>query len=248
QYRAVDVAMLLEEVVPGQRQVFHRVEAVRLVGAAHLAALEVVEQLGEHQLDFPDHDRVAVPPRLPRHEARVHAAPHDGYSAGPECVRDLVAAIHVARHRRDADEVGFEVEVDRLDVFVGEHDLVPLARNGTGDGGQTRERRVEGAIQVLGPGRQRISLGVDEMDDPVSHAAPSPAGVLQDLVDDGPAAPRPSGKPGKLAWANSCSAPAFRNRDFGPISSFKARAERTDYSKAREAAPLALVRVADLLP
>src|SRR5207245_8383225 len=39
--RAVDVAMLLEEVVPGKRQLFHREQSVRLVGAAHLAALQI---------------------------------------------------------------------------------------------------------------------------------------------------------------------------------------------------------------
>src|SRR5207245_232677 len=45
-----------------------------------------------------------------------------------------------------------------------------------------RERRIEGAIEVLRPGRQRIGLGVDEMDDPVSHAARLPRSRQQGLV------------------------------------------------------------------
>jgi len=69
-------------------------------------------------------------------------------------MRDLVAAIGVARHRRDADEVGFEVEIDRLDVLVGEHDLVAVAGNGAGHREQPGQGRVQRAIEVLRPGRQ----------------------------------------------------------------------------------------------
>jgi hypothetical protein len=50
----------------------------------------------------------------------MDAAHDDRNAARPERIRDLVAAIDVARHRRDADEINFEVEVDRLDVLIGQ--------------------------------------------------------------------------------------------------------------------------------
>ena len=126
-------------------------QPVRFVGAAHLAPLEIVEELIQHQLHLADDHRVAVLERLLRHEARVHAAHHHRHPARPECIGDLVAAVHVARHGGDADEVGLEIEVDRLDVLVGQHDLVTVARDGAGDGEQARERRVQRPIQVQWP-------------------------------------------------------------------------------------------------
>jgi choline dehydrogenase-like flavoprotein len=57
------------------------------------------------------------------------AAHDDRHAARPKRIRDFVSAIDVARHRRDADEIGFEVEVDRLDVFVGQDHLVTIRRN-----------------------------------------------------------------------------------------------------------------------
>jgi hypothetical protein len=215
--RAVDVAMFLEEVVPGQRQMFHREQPVRFVDSTHLATLEVVKHFGEHQLHLAYHHGVAVQQRLPRHEARVHAAHHNRYSAGSECIRDLVAAIHIARHGRDADEVGFDVEIYRLDILVSEHDLVPVARDGSSHGEQPRERRVEGPVQILGPGRQRIRLGVDQMDDPLSHATPplQPSRGATALPGNDCGA-RTNGKPGEPALIKSYPAPLVRNRDFGP--------------------------------
>ena len=61
---AVDVAVLLEQVVARHRQVYHRVQPVRPVDAAHLAALEIVQDPVEHELRFADHHRVAVLERL----------------------------------------------------------------------------------------------------------------------------------------------------------------------------------------
>ena len=70
-----------------------------------------------------DH-RVAMLERLLRHEARMHAAHDHGHAPGAKRVGDLVAAVDVARHGGDADEVGLEIEVDRLDVLVGQHHFV----------------------------------------------------------------------------------------------------------------------------
>ena len=84
-------------------------------------------------------DRVGVLERFLRHEARVHPAHHHRDAARPEGVGDLVAAVHVAGHRGDADEVGLEIEVDRLDVLVGQHDLVAGRGDGRRDGQEAGE-------------------------------------------------------------------------------------------------------------
>src|SRR6185295_4038969 len=72
-------------------------------------------------------------------------------------------------HRRDTDQVRLEVEVDRLDVLVGQHDLVLIAGDGGGDGEQAGQRRIEGPIEVLRTRGQRVRLGVDQMDDAATH-------------------------------------------------------------------------------
>jgi hypothetical protein len=48
----------------------------------------------------------------------MDAADDDRNATRPQRIRYLVAAIDVGRHRRDAYEIGFEVEVDRLDVLI----------------------------------------------------------------------------------------------------------------------------------
>jgi hypothetical protein len=59
----------------------------------------------------------------------MHAAHDHRNAARPEGIGDRVAALDVAGHRRDADQVRLEVEVDRLDVLVGQHDLVLVWRD-----------------------------------------------------------------------------------------------------------------------
>jgi hypothetical protein len=49
----------------------------------------------------------------------MHAAHDDRHAAGAKRIGDLVAAIDVARHRRDADQIGLEMEIDCLDVLIG---------------------------------------------------------------------------------------------------------------------------------
>ena len=137
---AVDVAVPLEEVVARRLEVFHGMQPIRLVEAAHLPLLEIVEELGEDELDFADADGVAVPERFLRHEARMHAPHGHRYPARPEGVGDLVAAVHVARHGGDAHEVRLEVEVDGFDVLVGEHHFVAVAGNSRGHREEAGER------------------------------------------------------------------------------------------------------------
>jgi hypothetical protein len=72
----------------------------------------------------------------------MHAAHHDRHALRAEAVGDLVTAVDVARHRGDADQVALQVEVDGLDVFVGQHDLIPVAR----DAGRHRKEAGEGRI------------------------------------------------------------------------------------------------------
>ena len=104
--------------------------------------------------------------RLFRHEARMHAAHDHRHAAAAELVGDLVAAVDVGGHGGNADHVAFQVEVDLLDVLVGQHHLVPVARDGGGDGEQAGDRRIERAVEVERPCRQGIRLRIDEMDHP----------------------------------------------------------------------------------
>ena len=115
----VHVAVLLEQVVARHRHADHWMQFVRLIGAAQRSLFEIVEQFVDDELDLADHDGVGVLERLLRHEARVHTAHDDGHALGTEMVGDLVAAIDVARHRRNPHHIAFEVKIDGLDILVG---------------------------------------------------------------------------------------------------------------------------------
>ncbi len=104
------------------------------IGPPHLALLEIVEELLDHEFSLADDHRIAMLERLLRHEAGVDTAHHDRHSPRPKLLGDLVAAFHIARHGGDADEVRLQVEVDRFDVFVGQHHVAAVASNGAGDG------------------------------------------------------------------------------------------------------------------
>ena len=118
--------------------------------------------------------------RFLRHEARVHAAHDDRHALGAELVGDFIAAIDVTRHRGNPDQVRLQIEVDRLDVLVGEHDFVLVAWNGRGDGEQAGERGIERSIQVNRAGRQRIGFRIDEMNDASAHRnSPGAAALLK---------------------------------------------------------------------
>src|SRR5262249_23409291 len=56
------------------------------------------------------------------------------------------------------------------DVVVGQEALVLGGGGGARHREQPRQRRVQGAVQVQGAGRQGVRLGIDEVDHPGSHA------------------------------------------------------------------------------
>src|SRR4029434_8217942 len=128
--RTVDIAVLLDQIIPRHRQAYHRVQLLRLASAAHLTALEIVQELIHHKLHFPDYHGVAMLERFLRHKARVHTAHHHRYPARSESVGDLVAAVDIRRHRRDSDEVGLQVKIDGFDVLIGKHHLITIPWNG----------------------------------------------------------------------------------------------------------------------
>ena len=158
---AVDVAVLLEEVVTRHRHADHGMQRLGFVGAAHRPPFEIVEQLVDDELDLADNDGVAMLERLLRHEARMDAAHDHRHAFGAESIGDLVAAVDVTRHRRNADEIGLQVEIDGLDVLVGEHHLILVARDAGGDRQQTGERRIQRPVHVERAGGQRIGFRID---------------------------------------------------------------------------------------
>ena len=123
-------------------------QSVRFIGAAHRSVFEIVEQLADHQLDFADNDGVGMFECFLRHEARMHTAHDHGHALGAELVGDFVAAVDVARHGGNADHVGLQIEVDRLDILVGEHDFVLVARNDRGNCQQARQRGVKRPVHI----------------------------------------------------------------------------------------------------
>jgi len=165
----VDVAAAFDEVVARHRDARHRMQLVGPIGAAHASVLQVVEDLGQDHLRFADAHRVAMRQRLLRHEARMHAAHDDRHATPAELVGDLVAAIDVGGHRGDPDHVAFQVEIDLLDVLIGEDHLVALARDGGGDSEQPGDGRIERAVEIERTRCQRIRLRIDEMDDSMPH-------------------------------------------------------------------------------
>ncbi len=165
----VDVTVLLEQVVAGHRHADHRVQGGRFVGPAQRALREVVEQSVDHQFHFADDDRVGVLKRLLRHEARMDAAHHHRHAFGAEAVGDFVTAVDIARHRGNPDHVGLQIEVDRLDIFVGQHDFVLIARNDRGDRQQAGERRIKSAVEVERARGERVGFRVDEVDNARPH-------------------------------------------------------------------------------
>src|SRR5262245_63104495 len=98
-------------------------QLLRLVSAAHLAALEIVQKLIHHKLNFPDHYRVAMPERFLSHEARVHTAHHDRYPARPESIGNLVCRLLLEKKNRDPDQVVLQVEIDGSNVLAGKYHL-----------------------------------------------------------------------------------------------------------------------------
>ena len=84
-------------------------------------------------------------------------------------IGDFVAAVDITRHRGNPDQVRLQIEVDRLDVLVGQHHFILVAWDGCGDGEQAGKRRVQRPIQVDRAGRKRIRLRIDEMNDAGAH-------------------------------------------------------------------------------
>src|SRR4029078_10302317 len=74
--------------------------------------------------------------------------PHHLDALGAEMISNFVAAVDIARHRRNADEICFQVKLDRLDILVSQHHLVPVARNARRDGQQARKRRIKSALEI----------------------------------------------------------------------------------------------------
>jgi hypothetical protein len=65
-----------------------------------------------------------------------------GTPALSERIGDLVAAVHKARHGGNANEVHLEIEVDGLDIFVRQYNLITIPRDGAGHRQQACKRRV----------------------------------------------------------------------------------------------------------
>ncbi len=107
-----------------------------LVDRLQLVGAEVGHQLRPHHLDFVDDDGVEVLQALLDHEGRVTAAADDPDALLAEVIRDPVAARRLAGHHGDAHEVGGLVEIEALELFLNDLDLVEIAVGQRRDYGQ----------------------------------------------------------------------------------------------------------------
>jgi hypothetical protein len=143
-----------------------------------LPALEVAQEGGPGLLRLVDEEHVAAAAQLLGTQRCERPSDHHEAAAPAELRDDLEHALLVDDVARHADQVGLEIEVDRLDVLVAEHDLV-LA------GGETRDRRhrqvgEDAALAerrkyaVIGPEAGRV-LGSHQVDLQGTSSAPWPA-------------------------------------------------------------------------
>ncbi len=148
-----------------------RQREVGLLGGAVLALpgarREVAQEDRPGLLGFVHEEHVAAAAPLLGTQRRVRAAHHHEAPAALELRDDLAHPRLVDDVAGDADDVGFDVEIDRFDVLVAEHHFV-LARR---QPGQRRHRKVRedallaerGQDAVVGPETGRVA-GRDEID------------------------------------------------------------------------------------
>src|SRR5262249_16799024 len=90
---------------------------------------EVIEQSIHHKLNFTDHNGIAVLQRFLRHKAWMHTTHDNGDAFGAELVGDLVAAIDVARHGGNTNNVHIKSKIYFLDIFVRKYNFVLVEWN-----------------------------------------------------------------------------------------------------------------------
>src|SRR5260221_7452116 len=87
---------------------------------------------------------------LLRHEAWVHASHHHRHALDAEPVSDLISAVDVTRHCGNSHQIGLQIEVDRLNVLVGENHLVLVFRDTGGNGQQARSGEYSARLKYIG--------------------------------------------------------------------------------------------------
>src|SRR5262245_23056769 len=112
------------------------------VCSTEVAVLQIIKDLRQDEFCLADAHSIAVRQRFFGHEAWVHPAHDDGYTPATIFISDFVTAIHIRRHGRNADKIGLEVKINRLDVLVCEDYLVTVARNSSGDSEKASNRRI----------------------------------------------------------------------------------------------------------
>ena len=117
-------------------------QRVRFIKSSQTPALEIVEDFVHDEFRLADDDCIAMVQRLLGHETWMHAAHDDGHASRPELVRNFIAAIDVTRHRGNPNQICLKVKINWLDVFVGEHNLVLIARDACRNREQAGKRRV----------------------------------------------------------------------------------------------------------
>src|SRR3569833_1109420 len=131
----------------------------------------------------------------------MHTSHHHRDAFGSKPVRYFISPIDVARHRGDSHETDLEIEIDRLDVLVGENHLIAIFRNTGGDSQQAGKRGVKRPIEINWSCRQRVGLRIDEMDQTRTH----------ENLPAGPACKGKSGMGSPTATAWLCSTARTHN-------------------------------------
>ena len=152
----LDEILAAHEVTARHLQVGDVGQLLDLVVPLHLTLLEVLEDFRPDLFGFAADHGVDVAQRFLRHIGSVDAAHDHRDAALPEMAGDLVGARRERRHAGDADEIGVRVEVELLDRFVDDLDLVMIRRIGRDHRQVERRNRQHLDVRVQAALERRI--------------------------------------------------------------------------------------------
>src|SRR5579859_445327 len=124
------VAILFQQVTPGDAVTFHVKKLFGAITRLQFAPFEIGDQFFPDRLRFPNHYGIGVLLRLVRAYRNVNAAENNLFAALPEKIGQLICCRSHVRHGRDAHQIGILIEIDGLDAFV--HDAHFDVRRGNG--------------------------------------------------------------------------------------------------------------------
>ena len=112
-----------------------------MIARLQFTPVEIAQQLRPRLFRVTQYERIGVRGGFVRQQRGMHAADHDRVPLGAQLVGDAIGSQRRARDRGDADQIGGEFQIERLDAFVLNGDLgIQVLRHQSGQG-RERQRR-----------------------------------------------------------------------------------------------------------